>query len=143
MGLITRTFEAPDGVMLAYHELGTGRPVVLLHGYMSTGPEIWMRTGIATRLADADRPRDALTSDAEGLIAHLELGDYDLGGYSLGGRIVARMVALGAKPGRAVVGGPASSRSSTPPAAARATGASFPASGRSCRGRRRRRSRST
>ena len=125
--MITQTFQAADGLTLAYHEVGSGRPVVLLHGYMSTGPEVWMRTGIAARLADADRrvimpdfrghgasarphdpaayPRDALTTDSQGLIAHLELGDYDLGGYSLGGRVVARMLALGAKPGRAVVGG--------------------------------------
>lgn len=124
---LTRTFEAPDGVTLAYHELGTGRAVVLLHGYMSGGPEIWVRTGIATRLADAGRrvimpdfrghgdsarphdpgayPRDALTTDARAVIAHLDLGEYDLAGYSLGGRIVARMLALGAKPGRAVVAG--------------------------------------
>ncbi len=125
--MITQTFQAADGLTLAYHEVGSGRPVVLLHGYMSTGPEIWMRTGIAARLADADRrvimpdfrghgasarphdpaayPRDALTTDSQRLIAHLELGDYDLGGYSLGGRVVARMLALGAHPRRAVVGG--------------------------------------
>ena len=33
------------------------------------------------------------------------LVDYDLGGYSLGGRIVARMLARGATPTRAIVGG--------------------------------------
>ena len=126
---VTQTFQAADGVTLAYHEVGAGRPVVLLPGYMSAAREIWARTGIATRLADAGRrvimpdlrghgdsarshdpddyPRDALHSDAQELIAHLELGEneYDLAGYSLGGRIVARMLGLGAKPGRAVVGG--------------------------------------
>jgi len=39
------------------------------------------------------------------LIARLELRDYDLGGYSLGARIAARMLALGATPGRAFLGG--------------------------------------
>jgi pimeloyl-ACP methyl ester carboxylesterase len=29
---MTRTHELPDGVVLAYDDLGTGRPVVLLHG---------------------------------------------------------------------------------------------------------------
>jgi pimeloyl-ACP methyl ester carboxylesterase len=88
--VITRTFEAPDGVMLAYHELGTGRPAVLLHGYLPSGPELWVRTGIATRLADARQrvimpdfrghgdsarphdpdayPRDALATDASFVI---------------------------------------------------------------------------
>ena len=33
------------------------------------------------------------------------LSDYDLGGYSLGARIVVRMLARGAQPGRAVVAG--------------------------------------
>ncbi len=90
-------------------------------------PDICVRTGIAARLAAEDRrvimpdfrghgesaqprepeayPPDVLTSDALALIAHLALSDYDLGGYSLGGRIVARMLALGAKPRRSVVGG--------------------------------------
>lgn len=125
--MITQTFQSADGLTLAYHEIGTGRAVVLLHGYMSSGPELWARTGISTRLADADRrvimpdfrghgdsarphdpdayPADALTTDSQALIAHLGLGEYDLVGYSLGGRIVARMLALGAKPGRAVVAG--------------------------------------
>jgi pimeloyl-ACP methyl ester carboxylesterase len=40
-------------------------------------------------------------------VEHLGLGDgdYDLGGYSLGARIVVRMLARGAKPGRAIVAG--------------------------------------
>jgi pimeloyl-ACP methyl ester carboxylesterase len=125
--VMTETFHAADGLTLAYHELGTGRPVVLLHGYTSTGAGNWVTTGIAARLAASERrvimpdlrghgdsarphdaaayPPDALTSDALALIEHLGLSDYDLGGYSLGGRIVARMLALGARPGRAVVAG--------------------------------------
>lgn len=123
----THTFRAPDGIALAYHEVGAGRPVVLLHGYTSTAHENWVRTGIARRLAGDGRrvimldlrghgqsarlhdpaayPRDALTTDATALIAHLGLEDYDLGGYSVGGRIVGRMLALGARPARAVIGG--------------------------------------
>ena len=52
-------------------------------------------------------PPDVLADDALALIRHLGLGagEYDLGGYSLGGRIVVRMLARGAEPGRAVVAG--------------------------------------
>ena len=48
-----------------------------------------------------------LADDGLALIEHLGLGagEYDLGGYSLGGRIVVRMLARGAQPGRAVVAG--------------------------------------
>ena len=48
-----------------------------------------------------------LADDGLALVEHLGLGDgdYDLGGYSLGGRIVVRMLARGAKPGRAIVAG--------------------------------------
>jgi pimeloyl-ACP methyl ester carboxylesterase len=125
-GLTTGTFAADDGVALTYHQLGTGRPVVLLHGYMTPAVPIWVDTGIAEQLAADGRhvimpdlrghgasvprdidayPADALTSDALALIAHLGLTDYDLGGYSLGGRVVARALTLGATPRRAFIGG--------------------------------------
>jgi len=125
--LATHTFPAGDGLTLAYHELGTGRPVVLLHGYTSSAGDTWIQTGIAGRLAANGRrvimpdmrghgasskprdpdsyPADSLTADGLALVAHLELADYDLGGYSLGARIAARMLALGAAPGRAVLAG--------------------------------------
>jgi pimeloyl-ACP methyl ester carboxylesterase len=50
-------------------------------------------------------PPDALIRDAHTLIAQLGLTDYDLGAYSLGARIAARLMALGARPRRAVLGG--------------------------------------
>lgn len=119
-------FRSVDGLELVYHELGVGRPVLLLHGYLSTARGNWVQTGIAPRLAaDGHRlimpdmrghgesaraggvdgyPPDALTSDALALVAQLELDDYDLGGYSLGARTAARMLALGATPRRAFLG---------------------------------------
>jgi hypothetical protein len=53
----------------------------------------------------ADNPRVALTDDRLAPVDHLALEDYDFGGYSIGGRIVARMLARGARPDRAVIGG--------------------------------------
>ncbi len=50
-------------------------------------------------------PPDALADDGFALVAHLGLTDYDLGGYSLGGRTTLRMLARGATPGRAILGG--------------------------------------
>jgi pimeloyl-ACP methyl ester carboxylesterase len=123
----THTFRAEDGLTLAYHEIGSGRPVVLLHGYITAARETWVRSGAAAGLLAAGRrlimpdmrahgasaqlhdpdayPKDALTTDAQALIAHLGLTDYDLGGYSLGARVAARLLALGARPQRAVLGG--------------------------------------
>ena len=123
----THTFQAADGLTLAYHEVGSGRPVVLLHGYISAALDTWVRSGAAAGLVAAGRrlimpdmrghgasatpheagayPRDALTTDAQTLIAHLGLTDYDLGGYSLGARVAARLLALGARPQRALLGG--------------------------------------
>lgn len=122
-----QTFTAPDGISLAYRIVGDGRPLVLFHGYVSTGTTNWIRYGHAELLAsrgfqvvlpdlrghgDSARPHDAsayppdvLTSDALALVAHLGLTDYDVGGYSLGGRTVVRMIVRGATPTRAVVAG--------------------------------------
>jgi pimeloyl-ACP methyl ester carboxylesterase len=120
-------FRGRDGAELAYRELGEGRPVVLVHGYLSTAMVSWVRTGHAGTIAargyrvimpdlrghgDSAKPHDAvayppdvLADDGLALIEHLGLTDYDLGGYSLGGRTVARILVRGATPGRAVVGG--------------------------------------
>ena len=101
--------------------------MLLLHGYISAGRETWLSSGAGERLAADGRrlimpdmrghgesarphspdayPPDALIHDAQALIDHLGLTDYDLGAYSLGARIAARLMALGARPRRAVLGG--------------------------------------
>jgi pimeloyl-ACP methyl ester carboxylesterase len=124
----THRFASFDGVELAWHEMGSGRPVVLIHGYFSNAFVNWIRYGHAEAIAahgfrvimpdlrahgDSDKPhdearypRDALMKDGMALVAHLELEDYDLGGYSLGARTVVRMLAAGgATPRRVVLGG--------------------------------------
>jgi pimeloyl-ACP methyl ester carboxylesterase len=121
-------FAGRDGAQLAYRETGSGRPLILLHGFMGTGSS-WLDRGPGGALAEQgfrlvlpdfrghgqsarshDRlayPPDVLADDGLALIGHLGLGpgEYDLGGYSLGGRIAARLLARGAEPGRAVVAG--------------------------------------
>ncbi len=123
----TTTFTARDGVELAWHELGEGRPLVLIHGYFSNAQVNWLRYGHARLLADAGfrvimpdlrahgqsgkphdparYPPDQLADDGFDLVAHLGLTDYDLAGYSLGGRTAVRMLVRGATPGRSVLCG--------------------------------------
>jgi pimeloyl-ACP methyl ester carboxylesterase len=123
----THYFEASDGVEIAWREMGEGRPLILIHGYFSEADTNWIKYGHAATLADAGYrvimpdlrahglsgkphdaalyPKDILADDQFALIAHLGLIDFDLGGYSLGGRTVARMLARGARPGRAIISG--------------------------------------
>src|ERR1700722_1124182 len=121
-------FAGRDGVELAWHETGSGRPLILLPGFGGTGYRM-LEHGPAGTLAvhghrvvlpdfrgygesakPHDRtsyPPDVLADDGLALVEHLGLGegDYELGGYSLGARIVVRMLARGAKPRRAIVAG--------------------------------------
>lgn len=120
-------FVAADGTKLAWHEVGAGQPVVLLHGYFSDAATNWLRYGHAAAIAahgfrvimpdlrahgqsakphgTAAYPPDILADDGLALIALLGLTDYDLGGYSLGARTVVRMVVRGAGPRRVVIAG--------------------------------------
>ena len=121
-------FAGHDGAPLTYRAIGSGRPLILLHGFLGSGSH-WLDHGPAdalveqgfrlvlhdlrghgqsTRSHDPDLyPPDVLADDGLALIEHLGLGagEYDLGGYSLGARVVVRMLARGAQPGRAVVAG--------------------------------------
>jgi pimeloyl-ACP methyl ester carboxylesterase len=121
-----RHFRGRDGVELAWREIGDGQPVVLLHGLMGSGA-LMASDGPARAIAargyrvilpdlrghgESGRPHDpacyppdVLADDGLALIDHLELDAYHLGGYSLGGKVVLRLLARGARPARAIVGG--------------------------------------
>jgi pimeloyl-ACP methyl ester carboxylesterase len=125
--IATHYFDASDGTKIAWRETGAGRPLVLIHGYFSDADTNWIKFGHATLLAEAGYrvimpdlrahglsgkpqdpalyPKDILADDQFALFDHLDLTDFDLGGYSLGGRTVARMLARGCKPGRAIISG--------------------------------------
>ena len=47
----THRWTASDGVELAWHELGEGRPVILLHGLFSDANMNWIKFGHAERIA--------------------------------------------------------------------------------------------
>ncbi len=123
----SNSFCVGDGVQIAWREVGNGCPLILIHGYFSEADTNWIKYGHAVALADAgyrvimpdlrahglsDKPhdparypKDILADDQFALIAHLGLTDFDLGGYSLGGRTVARMLARGCEPRRAIISG--------------------------------------
>ena len=120
-------WTASDGVDLAYHELGEGRPVILLHGLFSDADMNWIKFGHAARIAAAGfrvimpdlrahglsgkphgpehYPKGILARDLRELIAHLELMEFDLGGFSLGARTTVEGVGEGLRPRRAILGG--------------------------------------
>jgi pimeloyl-ACP methyl ester carboxylesterase len=120
-------FTASDGTRLVWHEMGEGRPVILLHGLFSNAETNWIKFGHAALIAargfrvimpdlrahgESGAPHnpgcyrpDILARDGLELIDQLGLGDYDLGGYSLGARTSVRMVIEGARPRRLVVSG--------------------------------------
>jgi len=49
----TRFLPSFDNHCIAWRELGTGRPVVLIHGYFSDAQTNWIRYGHAERIAAA------------------------------------------------------------------------------------------
>ncbi|HEX7855544.1 MAG TPA: alpha/beta hydrolase [Sphingobium sp.] len=127
--LHTRLIAAEDGAELAIHELGeeSGRPVVLLHGLVSSAQVNWIKYGTAQMLADAGfrcimpdlrghgdsaapadpaaYPKDVLVRDNAGIIRALGLEDYDLVGFSLGARTSVKLVIDGATPRRLILSG--------------------------------------
>jgi pimeloyl-ACP methyl ester carboxylesterase len=121
-------FTGRDGVAMAGRETGSGRPLILLHGFTGSGAQLLEHSqartlaeqryrviapdlrghGNSARPHDpAAYPPDVLADDGLALVEHLGLGigEYDLGGYSLGARIVVRMLVRGARPGCAIVAG--------------------------------------
>ncbi|HEX4830880.1 MAG TPA: alpha/beta fold hydrolase [Trebonia sp.] len=121
-------FPGRDGARLAYRETGEGRPLIFVHGFTGDS-RLTLERGPAPALAGygyrviapdlrghgesarphdpAAYPPDVLADDGLALIDSLRLtpGSFDLAGYSLGGKVVLRLLARGAQPGRAVVGG--------------------------------------
>jgi len=120
-------WPASDGIDLAFHELGQGRPVILLHGLFSDANMNWIRFGHAERIAAegfrvimpdlrahglSGKPHEPkyypvgiLARDLRELVEHLGLTEFDLGGFSLGARTTVEGVGEGLRPWRAIIGG--------------------------------------
>lgn len=122
-----RFWTPSDGIELAYHEIGEGRPVILLHGLFSDAYVNWIKFGHAARIAaegfrvimpdlrahgQSDKPhgqqyypKGILARDLRELVATLGLTEFDLGGFSLGARTTVEGVGEGLRPRRAILGG--------------------------------------
>ncbi|HHS82334.1 MAG TPA: alpha/beta hydrolase [Devosia sp.] len=108
------TFDS-DGVRIAYHRHGAGRPIILVHGFASNGRVNWLDTGWVDTLCEAGwgpisidnrghgeseklydpalYPARTMAGDVARLIVHLGLVADGEGvpvmGYSMGARICA------------------------------------------------------
>jgi len=125
--LRTHFWTTSDGIRLAFHEVGEGRSVILLHGLFSDAQMNWIKFGHAERIAAAGfrvimpdlrahgrsgkphgaehYPSGILARDLRELVEHLGLGDFDLGGFSLGARTVVEAVGEGMRPRKSILGG--------------------------------------
>jgi len=99
----TGQYADVNGINLYYETVGTGRPLILLHGGLGAGemfgpilPALTERHQVITvdlqghgRTADIDRPIDIrlMADDIGALIDHLDLDKPDVVGYSLGGGV--------------------------------------------------------
>ncbi|WP_080239168.1 alpha/beta fold hydrolase [Spirosoma rigui] len=119
-------FKSFDGTQIHYDILGEGKPVVLLHGFITNG-ESWKRAPVRQALADAgfkvvtldlrgngrsDKPHtaeayrnNAELKDVMALMKHLGLTTYDVVGYSRGAILTAELMTMDKQVRRAVMGG--------------------------------------
>lgn len=119
-------FTSFDGTKIHYDVIGQGKPVVLIHGFITNG-ESWKRAAVRQSLVDAgfkvvtldlrgngqsDKPHtaDAYRDNAElkdvmALMKHLGLTNYDVAGYSRGAILTAKLLTLDKQVRRAVMGG--------------------------------------
>lgn len=100
-----------DGVAIAYETAGEGPPILLVHGFASTGRVNWWDTGwvktltehgrmvitfdhrghgASEKLYDPERYSAAeMAQDAHRLLGHLGIAEADVMGYSMGARVTA------------------------------------------------------
>ena len=119
-------FTSFDGTRIHYDILGQGKPVVLLHGFISNS-ESWKRADVRQALADAgfkvvmldlrgnglsDKPHtaeayrdNAELKDVIALMKHLGLTNYDVVGYSRGAILTAKLLTMDKQVHKAVMGG--------------------------------------
>jgi non-heme chloroperoxidase len=107
MSYITVGKENSSNIELYYEDHGSGRPIVLIHGFPLSGAswekQVPVLLSAGHRVITYDRRGfgkssqpttgynyDTFAEDLHQLITHLELRDFVLGGFSMGGGEVAR-----------------------------------------------------
>ncbi len=120
-------FVTFDGQLMAYTRLGTGPPVLLIHGFSGNADVNWFGPGIAQKIAAAGYtviapdlrghgasqvpdvpeswPRDAIARDQIALMKHLGTEPHAVVGYSMGALTTLRYHLLSRQGGRLVLGG--------------------------------------
>ncbi|MFM2361577.1 MAG: hypothetical protein RLZZ316_479 [Bacteroidota bacterium] len=115
-----------DGVKIYYETMGSGRPVLLLHGFTNRGAD-WKRKPLCDSLVAhgyrvvlpdlrgngksgqpptaAAYANDAEAKDLIGLLRFLKIKHYDAVGYSRGSIILARLLVTDKRLQKAVLGG--------------------------------------
>lgn len=110
MPLITVGNEGKQPIELHYEDVGSGSPVVLIHGWPLSGrsweAQVPALVAAGHRVVTYDRrgfgassqpwtgyDYDTFASDLDGLLTHLDLTDAALVGFSMGGGEVARYIA--------------------------------------------------
>jgi pimeloyl-ACP methyl ester carboxylesterase len=115
---------ADDGAKIHVTTLGNGRPLLLIHGFISTAQKNWIEFGTAKLLADAGYqlimpdlrghgmsdtdgtyPLDVLRDDMIAVLHQFDIKDYDLAGYSLGARTAVRLALSPEPPKKLVLSG--------------------------------------
>lgn len=121
------TFPSFDGTKLHFEDEGSGRPVVLLHGFAADTIANWVRPGVVKALLAAGRrvisldarghgasekphdPKayedDAMVRDVQALFDHLGLESADVVGYSMGSMTTSRLVTAEPRVRSIVLGG--------------------------------------
>lgn len=116
-----------DGVKIAFEETGSGRPVMLVHGFAASRTSNWSGAGWFDALTasgrrviaidcrghgESDKPHDpsaygnTMADDVIAVLDHLGIDRCELMGYSMGGRISLRLLtAFGDRFSCAVLGG--------------------------------------
>jgi len=119
-------FKTFDHINIAYSDTGTGLPVILIHGFISSGAS-WNNSILKQELqkkgfrvivpdlrgnGESDQPQDAQSyaNDAEikdlrALADHLKLEKYYAVGYSRGAIVLAKLLTSEPRINKAVLGG--------------------------------------
>lgn len=119
-------YEAPDKVRIAYTDSGSGKVVVLLHGFINTGAN-WRKTALYKDLLKngyrvivpdlrgngrSDKPHEDKfyaneieTGDVMGILTDLKVKAYEVVGYSRGAIVAAKLITKDKRVAKVVLGG--------------------------------------